>query len=226
MKSALNIFLMILLGLSVSFCSMFSKDTEETEEEPQQYEQYSSSGVYNDIEGESREVSSSGDDDYSDDDYGTVADNDDEGDDGDDEDGDDGEDEDGDDGALLSGGGDEEPAYQASDYPQPDPPSFKTAATEPGDEPLPVEKLEPVKKKKKRKARKVRRKRASVAKTKFKNGMYRMGRKCNMRKKPSTKAAKVGKVKKGKKLWVEAHNGKWVKIYKKSGAVYLHKSCL
>ncbi|MCB0378360.1 MAG: hypothetical protein KDD33_07695 [Bdellovibrionales bacterium] len=64
---------------------------------------------------------------------------------------------------------------------------------------------------------------ASVA---FKNGMHRTTRNCNMRAKASANSKKEGLVKAGKKLWMEAHNEGWVKVYKKAGPVYLSKDCL
>lgn len=89
---------------------------------------------------------------------------------------------------------------------------------ESGQADLPVETLEPVKKKRAKK------KIASVSK--FKNGMYRASVNCSMRAKASAKSKKVGTVKKGKKLWMEKHNKNWVKVFKKSGPVYINKLCL
>lgn len=85
------------------------------------------------------------------------------------------------------------------------------------EDPLPVEKVEKPKKKKRKKKR---------SSKKFKAGMYRMGIDCNMRKTASANSKKMGTVKKGKKLWVDAHNADWVKVYKKNGAVFINKGCL
>jgi uncharacterized protein YgiM (DUF1202 family) len=67
---------------------------------------------------------------------------------------------------------------------------------------------------------------AAVSVPAFKNGMYRTKRDCNMREEADPSSGKAGVVKKGKKLWMEAHNDGWVKVFKKSGAVYLSRSCL
>ncbi len=189
MKSVFNVLSIALLGLSVSFCSMFSKTEEKPEQEPVHYKEYSSSGVYKDIEAavidDGRSISS---EEYSDDDYGDVA-----------------SEEPAEDGEAYAGTvmddeeDNEEPASMGAD-------------------PLPVETLEseteqPVEK---------------VAKKMppFKNGMYRVSVNCTMRSKPSTKSAKAGTVNKGKKLWMEAHNTNWVKVFKKSGTVYINRLCL
>ena len=60
----------------------------------------------------------------------------------------------------------------------------------------------------------------------FKNGMYKVRSNCSMRSRPSTRAKKVGKVRGGKRLWMEKHNQGWVKIFKKSGPVFISKKCL
>jgi len=80
-------------------------------------------------------------------------------------------------------------------------------------EPLPVEKLSTPKA-------------TTVRAAQFKSGMYHIKNNCNMRAKPDQKASKKGLVPKGKRLWVENHNATWVKVFKKSGPVFLHKSCL
>lgn len=197
MRSALKVVIFAVFCLSLANCSMFSKsedtyqpETEGNEEVPK-YDNYHSSGIYQDIEGESRSVSSS---EYSDDEYGDV--------DGESE-GDTDEDE------LYLSSGDEGGESQASAVEEP--------VTQ---DPLPVEKLETPKKKKKMKKKK---KKVGAA---FKNGMYRVSVNCTMRKKPSTAGKKAGTVKKGKKLWMEGHNKNWVKVYKKSGPVFINKLCL
>lgn len=189
MRSAFKLILLSFLGLSLSFCSTFSKDEEAAKDDIPKYDNYHSSGVYNDIESEGRSVST---EDYSDDDYGSLDEN-------------------------ESENQDEEIILGAAHEPEPE------AETDPlplkNEEPLPVEKLEPVKKKMAKK------KRARTGQA-FKNGMYRVSVNCTMRSKPSTKAKGVGKVRKGKKLWMEKHNKNWVKIFKKSGPVYINKLCL
>lgn len=185
MRSALKFLLMCLLSSLLANCSMFSKDTSDDEkpENPASYDGYSSSEVYEDIKGASRDGAS---EDYADDDYGDIEGS--------------SEDE-----ALLMDSGEE---------PQENDPLAGTVA----EDPLPVEKLEEPKKKAVSKAKK--------SSSKFKNGMYRFSVNCNMRSKPSTQSKAVGKVEKGKKLWVEGHNADWVKVFKKSGAVYVNKGCL
>lgn len=62
--------------------------------------------------------------------------------------------------------------------------------------------------------------------TAFKNGMHKFNADCAMKAKPDSGSKNVGSVSAGKKLWVENHNAQWAKVYKKSGAVYVSKSCL
>ena len=161
-------------------------------------EQYSSSGVYQDIanEGEDRKTSS---EEYSDDDYGTVE---------------TANDSEGDDLFLSDTENYEEPEDTA------EPAAMESGQSMAGNEPLPID--EPAEVEEQSYTAPA----AKKVSSKFKNGMYKFKRKCNMRKKPSTKGRKAGKVMTGKKLWVEGHNSKWVKVYKKSGAVYVHRSCL
>lgn len=180
MGSILKICLYSLLSLSLTFCGMFSKKESSENAEVPSYENYHSSGVYDDIAGETRGVSST---DYADDDYGDI------------------DSESSNDVQMMVGDTDDEaPAAEESKY-----------------EPLPVETLQPeplpIKKKK-------------VAMPKFKNGMYRTSVNCTMRAKASTKSKSVGKVRKGKKLWMEAHNKNWVKVFKKNGPVFINKLCL
>lgn len=82
-----------------------------------------------------------------------------------------------------------------------------------GQEPLPVEKLSAPKS-------------STVQAAQFNDGMYNISSNCNMRSGPSQTASKEGLVPKGKRLWVEGHNDTWVKVFKKSGPVFIHKSCL
>lgn len=180
MKTAFKVLLLTLFGLSLSFCSSSPKEDEKVNFESPKYEKYSSSGVYKDIEGESRGVSST---EYSDDEYGDVE----------------GSEEDN----LYV----DEGASQVEDDSEP---------LSMGSEPLPVETLDdpaPILQEKK-------------VSSKFKNGMYRLGSNCTMRSQPSKTARNAGSVSKGKKLWMEGHNANWVKVYKKSGAVYINKVCL
>lgn len=186
MKSALKILFVSLLGLSVSFCS---STPDNYEEEQPKYDDYSSSGVYNDIEGESRTVSST---DYEDDDYGDAgassADEEDE---------------------LFLGG--TENAQDTEEEDNSEPAAMEEASN--AIKELPVETLEPTPRKK-----------ASISA--FKNGMYKFSKACNMREEPSKSGSKAGKVSTKRKLWVEGHNDNWVTVQKKSGPVYVHRSCL
>lgn len=61
---------------------------------------------------------------------------------------------------------------------------------------------------------------------KMKAGMYRFAKTCHMHSNPNTSSKKSGSVKVGRKLWVEPHNKDWVKVYKKSGAVYISRECI
>ncbi len=184
MKTAFKVLALTLLGISLSFCSSTPKEDEKVDFENPQYDKYSSSGVYQDIEGESRNVSST---EYSDDDYGAVE-------------------------------GDDESNIFADDAGSETDIEDQSEPASMGSEPLPVETLgnsEP--------ATELPTKSVSP---KFKNGMYRVGSACTMRAQPSTSASKEGTVPKGKKLWMEAHNANWVKVFKKSGPVFINKVCL
>lgn len=196
MNSTLKALLFTCLGMSVSFCSLFGATTEEKTENTP--EQYSSSGVYNDIEnaGNDRALSS---EDYSDDDYGTLD---------------------------AGGGSDDDELFASNTEGYQDeenntaPSSMEEGSA--GTEPLPVESLSSAPEEEPVSVPKLSKKVSS----KFKNGMYKFSKACNMRKSPSKKGRTAGKVATEKKLWVEGHNGSWVKVYKKSGAVYVHKTCL
>ena len=178
------------LSLSLSFCSMFSKSEEKPTDDIPKYENYHSSGIYNDIKGEGRSVSS---EDYSDDDYGQVD----------------------------EGGGDENYEKETDEIiiSDSDLQDDNESSSMVQDAPLPVQKLRQPKSRKR-----ARKKIASVSK--FKNGMYRLSATCTMRKRASKSSKGVGKARKGKKLWMEKHNKNWVKVFKKSGPVYINKICL
>lgn len=60
----------------------------------------------------------------------------------------------------------------------------------------------------------------------FKAGMHKFTQKCNMKSEPSESGKNAGSVSAGKKLWLDNHDGQWVKAYKKSGTVYINKNCL
>lgn len=62
--------------------------------------------------------------------------------------------------------------------------------------------------------------------TAFKPGMHQFSKKCTMRDKPSELGEAQGAIRPGRKLWIDAHNQKWHKAYKKSGAVYISADCL
>lgn len=60
----------------------------------------------------------------------------------------------------------------------------------------------------------------------LKNGYYTTSEVCDMKASPSEKSASVGNVSKGKKLWLDAHNGSWLKAYKKKGTAYIPAHCV
>ncbi len=60
----------------------------------------------------------------------------------------------------------------------------------------------------------------------FKNGFYTFSQNCTMRSKPSDSGAEAGSVQAGKKLWLDQHNGEWLKAYKKAGTVYVSADCV
>lgn len=186
MFTLLRVLFLSTLCVGLSYCSTFSGSSEpsETEENLPRYNNYHSSGIYEDIEKESRTPAST---DYLDDDYGDLQEEQDEG------------------------------APFISDVQEDEEPIKKTA-TQPTAVALPVQKAN--------KPKKSNLKRKSIKKTHFKNGMYRVTTKCSMRSKASTQSKKMGEVSKGKKLWMENHNTGWVKIFKKSGPVYISKKCL
>lgn len=60
----------------------------------------------------------------------------------------------------------------------------------------------------------------------FKNGMHVFAQNCAMKSKPDSGSADAGQVQAGKKLWLDSHNGQWLKAYKKSGTVYIPVDCV
>jgi len=60
----------------------------------------------------------------------------------------------------------------------------------------------------------------------FKSGLHTFSQTCSMKSKPSDSGADEGTVQAGKKLWLDAHNGEWLKAYKKSGPVYVSADCI
>lgn len=57
------------------------------------------------------------------------------------------------------------------------------------------------------------------------NAMRAPASNCNMRAGPGAGKSKVGKLKKGRKVWTENHNGGWFKIYRKKGHAFVSKNC-
>lgn len=60
----------------------------------------------------------------------------------------------------------------------------------------------------------------------FKSGMHVFAKTCAMQAEPDPASGIQGKVRKGRKLWVEKHSEDWHKVYKKAGAVYVSADCL
>ena len=60
----------------------------------------------------------------------------------------------------------------------------------------------------------------------FKAGMYKFKEDCTMYKEPATLSGEAGKIRAGKKLWIDGHDDNWRKAYKKAGAVYIPANCL
>lgn len=60
----------------------------------------------------------------------------------------------------------------------------------------------------------------------FKQGMYDFLSNCQMREEAHSNGAPSGQIRAGKTLWVEPFNGNWLRVYKKSGPVYISRSCL
>lgn len=183
MGSLKKILLLAFIGLAVSNCSSSPEPLED--ETPVEASEYQSSGVYGDIERETRSTSSEP---YSDDNYGAL-----------DEEGSTDE-------ALLADSSHESP----SEEPAVESPRPKIAPTP----------------RKPKKSQAIVGHHSEPAKKQFKSGMYGLGRDCDMHSKPTLQSKKVGSVSRGKKLWMEPHDGGWVKVFKKSGPVYLKKDCI
>jgi hypothetical protein len=66
----------------------------------------------------------------------------------------------------------------------------------------------------------------SIASATFKNGFYTFSSQCAMKVKPDENSAEAGNVQAGKKLWLDGHNGEWLKAYKKSGTVFVPSHCV
>lgn len=60
----------------------------------------------------------------------------------------------------------------------------------------------------------------------FKGGMYKFKKDCTMHSEPRSLSENRGVIKKGRKLWIDAHNSGWRKAYKKEGTVYISADCL
>jgi hypothetical protein len=60
----------------------------------------------------------------------------------------------------------------------------------------------------------------------LKNGYYVFDSNCEMKSSPKSKSETVGSISKGKKLWLDVHNGTWLKAYKKNGTAYVPASCV
>jgi len=65
-----------------------------------------------------------------------------------------------------------------------------------------------------------------VSSVPFKQGMYDFPKDCFMKASASNSSASAGKIRANKSLWVEPFNGDWLRVYKKSGPVYIPRSCL
>lgn len=235
MRSVFRILLLSVLCVGLSYCSLFSSKKDEgdpakPEADLPKYENYHSSGVYKDIEKASADRAPSSEE-YKDDEYGEVA-------------GGSAEDEEllsesepeqetdplpndepaNHDGPMLSDAGEEESADEPGETPLPNANPSKKAKAVKAAKAAKVAKAEKSEKSEKAKASKKDKKVASVSG--FKSGMYPVSTNCTMRAKPNKSAKSMGTVDAGKKLWMEKHNDEWVKVFKKSGPVYLNKVCL
>ncbi|MBC85721.1 MAG: hypothetical protein CL677_00970 [Bdellovibrionaceae bacterium] len=65
----------------------------------------------------------------------------------------------------------------------------------------------------------------AVERKTIKAGMKSLKRDCNMRANASLSGDKIKILHKGKRLWVEPHNNKWVKVFRKSGPAFVGASC-
>lgn len=68
----------------------------------------------------------------------------------------------------------------------------------------------------------VQRNKASVA---VKDAMRSPANNCNMRSDAVPGSAKVGMVKRGRKIWTENHDSGWFKVYRKQGHAFVSKTC-
>lgn len=221
MRSAIRVLLYSVLCVGLSFCSLFSKKEENSEAEANlpKYENYHSSGVYKDIEKASGERAPSSEE-YKDDEYGETE------------------------GGAASAG-DEDLLSESSEPEGADTDPLPNEEPAAQDDPLVAgsdddeASNEAPSKPAKAKAKKATKAHVAKAKTKekkeskkvasvagFKSGMYPVSSNCTMREKPNKNAKSMGTVDAGKKLWMEKHNDEWVKVFKKSGPVYLNKVCL
>ena len=58
------------------------------------------------------------------------------------------------------------------------------------------------------------------------NGFYYFANACDVRLTPEDSGQLVTRIKKGRRLWVEDHEGYWARIFRRSGPAYVNKSCL
>ena len=66
----------------------------------------------------------------------------------------------------------------------------------------------------------------STSTSNFKQGMYTFNEDCQMRDDADRNGSPAGMVRAGKKLWVEPYDSNWLRVYKKSGPVYVRRSCI
>ena len=60
----------------------------------------------------------------------------------------------------------------------------------------------------------------------FKDGMYHVTSTCTLRAEPNHSSSSEGPARQDIKLWMEKHDSAWVKLFKKSGPVFLSRDCL
>jgi hypothetical protein len=60
----------------------------------------------------------------------------------------------------------------------------------------------------------------------IKSAMYEFKNSCLIKRTPSETSETVGKVSRGKTLWVQNHNNNWATVYMRSGEAYVPKTCL
>lgn len=61
---------------------------------------------------------------------------------------------------------------------------------------------------------------------KFKAGLHTFKKNCPMHVEPRSTSDELGSVSAGRKLWIDPHNDRWHKAYKKSSTVYIPAECL